>query len=105
MRNHASPIMRRNKVHHGRDVGFFIFDYGLVSRFRKDLKGLIVIFLACWQRVQMTGVKILFHQAVEWQSYNHLTQRDFTAFTFSNMLLILPHHGARNQSEPVEKVV
>ncbi|KAJ7350145.1 F-box only protein 11 [Desmophyllum pertusum] len=29
VRNHASPIMRRNKVHHGRDVGFFIFDYGL----------------------------------------------------------------------------
>ena len=33
VRNHASPIMRRNKVHHGRDVGFFIFDYGLVSFF------------------------------------------------------------------------
>jgi len=29
VRNHASPVMRRNKVHHGRDVGFFIFDYGL----------------------------------------------------------------------------
>ena len=34
VRNHASPVMRRNKVHHGRDVGFFIFDYGLVSEFR-----------------------------------------------------------------------
>ena len=33
VRNHASPVMRRNKVHHGRDVGFFIFDYGLVSEF------------------------------------------------------------------------
>ena len=31
VRNQASPVMRRNKVHHGRDVGFFIFDYGLVS--------------------------------------------------------------------------
>lgn len=34
VRNHASPVMRRNKVHHGRDVGFFIFDFGLVSECR-----------------------------------------------------------------------
>lgn len=31
VRSHANPIMRRNHVHHGRDVGFFIFDQGLVS--------------------------------------------------------------------------
>lgn len=30
IKNGASPFMRRNKVHHGRDVGFFIFDNGQV---------------------------------------------------------------------------
>ena len=28
--NGGNPIMRNNKVHHGRDVGFFIFDNGKV---------------------------------------------------------------------------
>ena len=29
----ASPIMRRNQVHHGKDAGFFIFDGGMVRKF------------------------------------------------------------------------
>ena len=32
VKSRANPIMRRSTVHRGRDVGFFIFDYGLVSR-------------------------------------------------------------------------
>ena len=30
VKNHANPIMRRNRIHHGRDVGIFTFDNGLV---------------------------------------------------------------------------
>ena len=30
VKNHANPIMRRNHIHHGRDVGIFTFDNGLV---------------------------------------------------------------------------
>lgn len=31
VKNYANPIMRRNHIHHGRDVGIFTFDYGQVS--------------------------------------------------------------------------
>lgn len=31
VKNHANPIMRRNHIHHGRDVGIFTFDSGMVS--------------------------------------------------------------------------
>ena len=30
VKNHANPIMRRNHIHHGRDVGIFTFDNGMV---------------------------------------------------------------------------
>jgi parallel beta-helix repeat protein len=30
VKNYANPIMRRNHIHHGRDVGIFTFDYGQV---------------------------------------------------------------------------
>ncbi len=30
VKNCANPIMRRNHIHHGRDVGVFTFDYGMV---------------------------------------------------------------------------
>ena len=30
VKNYANPIMRRNHIHHGRDVGIFTFDNGLV---------------------------------------------------------------------------
>jgi len=30
VKNYASPIMRRNHIHHGRDVGIFTFDNGMV---------------------------------------------------------------------------
>lgn len=30
MKNNANPIMRRNHIHHGRDVGIFTFDNGMV---------------------------------------------------------------------------
>lgn len=32
VKNFANPIMRRNHIHHGRDVGIFTFDNGLVRR-------------------------------------------------------------------------
>lgn len=32
VKNFASPIMRENHIHHGRDVGIFTFDNGMVSR-------------------------------------------------------------------------
>lgn len=31
VKNYANPIMRRNHIHHGRDVGIFTFDNGLVN--------------------------------------------------------------------------
>ena len=31
VKNYANPIMRRNHIHHGRDVGIFTFDYGQVT--------------------------------------------------------------------------
>jgi hypothetical protein len=30
VKNFASPIMRENHIHHGRDVGIFTFDNGMV---------------------------------------------------------------------------
>lgn len=30
VKNYASPIMRENHIHHGRDVGIFTFDNGMV---------------------------------------------------------------------------
>lgn len=32
VKNFASPIMRENHIHHGRDVGIFTFDNGMVSK-------------------------------------------------------------------------
>lgn len=32
VKNFANPVMRRNHIHHGRDVGVFTFDNGLVSQ-------------------------------------------------------------------------
>lgn len=32
VKNYASPIMRRNHIHHGRDVGIFTFDNGMVRK-------------------------------------------------------------------------
>jgi len=34
VKNYASPVMRRSHVHHGRDVGVFVFDNGSVSFFQ-----------------------------------------------------------------------
>lgn len=31
VKNHGNPIIRRNHIHHGRDVGVFTFDHGMVS--------------------------------------------------------------------------
>ena len=38
VKNFANPIMRRNHIHHGKDVGIFCFDGGLVSVFYLKLK-------------------------------------------------------------------
>lgn len=32
MKNHGNPIIRRNHIHHGRDVGVFTFDHGMVNQ-------------------------------------------------------------------------
>lgn len=32
VKNHGNPIIRRNHIHHGRDVGVFTFDHGMVGR-------------------------------------------------------------------------
>lgn len=37
VKNFASPIMRENHIHHGRDVGIFTFDNGMVSVFLRFL--------------------------------------------------------------------
>lgn len=42
VKNFASPIMRENHIHHGRDVGIFTFDNGMVS-FYFDLFSSIII--------------------------------------------------------------
>lgn len=31
VKNHGNPIIRRNHIHHGRDVGVFTFDHGMVN--------------------------------------------------------------------------
>lgn len=31
VKNHGNPIIRRNHIHHGRDVGVFTFDHGMVT--------------------------------------------------------------------------
>lgn len=31
VKNHGNPIIRRNHIHHGRDVGVFTFDHGMVK--------------------------------------------------------------------------
>lgn len=33
VKNHGNPIIRRNHIHHGRDVGVFTFDHGMVTTF------------------------------------------------------------------------
>lgn len=45
VKNHANPIMRRNHIHHGRDVGVFTFDSGLVSIQLLKLMIVISIFI------------------------------------------------------------
>lgn len=42
VKNYANPIMRRNHIHHGRDVGIFTFDNGLVRNY-EDFKREIFI--------------------------------------------------------------
>ncbi len=32
IKNYASPLFKKNNIHHGRDVGFFIFQDGQVLR-------------------------------------------------------------------------
>lgn len=34
VKNHGNPIIRRNHIHHGRDVGVFTFDHGMVRILR-----------------------------------------------------------------------
>lgn len=47
VKNYANPIMRRNHIHHGRDVGIFTFDNGLVRRWRVRVYYLMMIMLTC----------------------------------------------------------
>lgn len=45
VKNFANPIMRRNHIHHGRDVGIFTFDNGMVSQFSLYLDFYFLIYL------------------------------------------------------------
>lgn len=54
VKNHGNPIIRRNHIHHGRDVGVFTFDHGMVrSLLHFDLNSftfqqpLNILVLAC----------------------------------------------------------
>lgn len=55
VKNFANPIMRRNHIHHGRDVGIFTFDNGLVRRISviyfvmSVLLGLDSVFELCFE--------------------------------------------------------
>lgn len=44
VKNYANPIMRRNHIHHGRDVGIFTFDNGLVSLFEIHIYKYLLLF-------------------------------------------------------------
>lgn len=54
VKNHGNPIIRRNHIHHGRDVGVFTFDHGMVktlcvSAHRVcvcELRVLVVVFVS-----------------------------------------------------------
>lgn len=45
VKNFASPIMRENHIHHGRDVGIFTFDNGMVSSVLMD--AMIYLHILC----------------------------------------------------------
>lgn len=51
VKNYANPIMRRNHIHHGRDVGIFTFDNGLVSCIR-----FLMSVLCATSGIKITGV-------------------------------------------------
>ena len=36
IKNYASPVFRKNKVHHGKDVGFFVFQDGQVRERERE---------------------------------------------------------------------
>lgn len=46
VKNFASPIMRENHIHHGRDVGIFTFDNGMVR-----IDGYNIVFIFCFFRI------------------------------------------------------
>ena len=39
IKNYASPLFRGNNIHHGRDVGFFIFQDGQVCLCVSEVRG------------------------------------------------------------------
>lgn len=39
IKNYASPLFRKNNIHHGRDVGFFIFQDGQVRWTEREREG------------------------------------------------------------------
>lgn len=63
VKNFANPIMRRNHIHHGRDVGIFTFENGLVSRLYLLYKnGLFLPFCFDSLFVLMENLKIYMYQ-------------------------------------------
>lgn len=53
VKNYANPIMRRNHIHHGRDVGIFTFDNGLVSSHIQNSSSYIKIKLSKNKHIQL----------------------------------------------------
>ena len=58
VKNHANPIMRRNHIHHGRDVGIFTFACFAEYRkylvhtnmymYKKKLSPIFLLFICIW---------------------------------------------------------
>lgn len=46
VKNFASPIMRENHIHHGRDVGIFTFDNGMVGETIKYMDHQLMILIS-----------------------------------------------------------
>lgn len=64
VKNYANPIMRRNHIHHGRDVGIFTFDNGLVSARKKvKIKKYVQINqnFICLEKRKLQFFRILIH--------------------------------------------
>lgn len=57
VKNHGNPIIRRNHIHHGRDVGVFTFDHGMVTTPQLSY---IICFTWCKKSVHLSCLLFCF---------------------------------------------